>query len=284
MDENQCDEKMRRSFRLAAPDVDADSFCRTALAREADGPEKLGHRRSARQRRLNLGWAIVLAAVGGVVLGAAIVAAVTSTRATAEESPLATIDWHSDTPLELRYLPGGSIWSETYRTILSPAMSSADLSAAIKRGEKPGVRVEQCLYQNGPDFIQVGTVTDTGGPMPSGNAVEVNGRPGVLQTGMSGLLKVTSPEPDLAVEFLGAQPDASNQMTTTTAGPSGSASTGSDSWTSVTVPPANKEPIPYRDAIRLTWIVDGTRVVMLSNLSAEELIKVAQGLVLGTTQ
>lgn len=282
MDENQCDEKMRQSFRLAAPDVDADSFCRTALAREAGGPEKLGHRRSARQRRLNLGWKIAVVVVCALAVTAAVVAAVTSTRATAEDSPLATIDQHMTTELELRYLPDHGNWSETYVTILSPPMSDAELAAAIKEGKRPGVRVEQSLHQNGAWFVQVRTVTDTGEPVPSGSAVEVNSRPGVLQTGMSGLLKVT--EPDLAVEFLGAQPDASNQMTTTTAGPSGSAATGSDSSNSVSGPPANKEPIPYRDAIRLTWILEGTRVDMLSNLSAEELIKVAQGLVLGTTE
>ena len=37
----------------------------------------------------------------------------------------------------------------------------------------------------------------------------------------------------------------------------------------------------YQNAIKLTWIVDGTRVEVLSNLPLEELLKVAEGLKLG---
>ena len=280
MDENQCDERLRQTFRLAAPQVDSDSFCRTSLAREAGNAEKPRYFRRAGNRGLKLGWRIAVAAVGGVVVAAAVAAAVASSRATADESPLATLDVHMTTELELRYLPDHSNWSETYVTILSPPMSDADLAAAIKEGKKPGVRVEQSLYQNGAQFVQVRTVTDTGEPLPSGSAVEVNDRSGVLQTGISGLLQVT--EPDLPAEFLGAQPD-SRQMTTTTAGPDVSGGDGVDSSGGAPAP-ASPEPTPFHDAIRLSWIVDGTRVAMLSNLPAEELVRVGESLVLGTTK
>jgi hypothetical protein len=39
-------------------------------------------------------------------------------------------------------------------------------------------------------------------------------------------------------------------------------------------------PITYTNANDLTWIVDGSRVEMLSNLPLDELLKVAAGLVL----
>lgn len=281
MDENQRDEKMRQSFRRAAPAVDADSFCRRALDGEADGarPRRL---LPAARSRTNLGWKTAVVAMGVVIVAMAAVVAVASSRATADESPLATMDFHSTTELQLGYLPAGGGWSQTYGTILSPPLSDTELAAAIKRGEKPGVRVEQCLYQSGRYFVQVRTVTDTGEPLPPGTATQVNGERGVLETGLSGLLGVAPP--DLAVEFLGAKPGAGKQMTTTTAGPSGSGNTEPEASNIATTPQSSKEQIPYDDATRLIWTFGGSRVEMLSNLPVEELMKVAQGLVLGTTE
>jgi hypothetical protein len=310
MDEDRSDEKARQAFRRAAPPVDTDSFCQAVLARgsaggagrdpareagqpapeagqpasEASRPAKAGRRLRRADRRLRLGWKIALAAVGAVVVAGAVVAAVTSSRATADESPLATLDWHSSTELQLRYLPDSSRWSETYNAMLTPAMSDAQRAAAVARGEKPGVRVEQCLYQNGAEFVQVRTVTDTGGPLPTGTTLQMSGGPAVLETGLSGSLALTAP--DLAVEFLGAQPDAAGQMTTTTAGAAASAGAGgadSEPPEVVATAPEANEPIPYHDAIRLTWTTAGTRVAMLSNLPIDELRKVAESLVVGST-
>jgi hypothetical protein len=276
MDANDFEERAREAFRLAAPPVDTDSFCRATLAREAGRAQKTSHLLRSGDRRLRLAWKIAVATVGAAVIAGAVVAAVVSSRATADESPLATLDWHGFVPLELGYLPDHSNWSQTYWTVLEPAMSDADV-AAIKQGAKPGVRVEQCLYQNGPRFVEVRTVTDTGEPMPNGSRAEVKGRPAVVQTGLSGVLAVT--DPDLAAEFLGAQPQ--QRMTTTTAGPDVSGGVGAYSSEVAGAPPASTAPIAYRDAVRLTWIVDGTRVQMLSNLSVEELVKVGESLVLG---
>jgi hypothetical protein len=38
--------------------------------------------------------------------------------------------------------------------------------------------------------------------------------------------------------------------------------------------------VDYTNGSRLTWVVDGTRVEILSNLSVDELMKIAEGLVL----
>ena len=157
MDEKQCDEKLRQTFRLAAPQVDTDSFCRTSLAREAGNAEKTRHFRRAGNRGLKLGWKIAVAAVGGVVVAAAVAAAVASSRATADESPLATLDVHMTTELELRYLPDHSNWSETYVTILSPRCPMRILPPPSKKARsrecgssKASTRMALSLCRLGP--------------------------------------------------------------------------------------------------------------------------------------
>ena len=46
-------------------------------------------------------------------------------------------------------------------------------------------------------------------------------------------------------------------------------------------PPVMPVAFTYQNAIKLTWIVNGTRVELLSNLPLEELLEVAEGLKLG---
>lgn len=281
MDTDRYDQQARRTFLAAAPHVDTDWFCQAVLARQAGLNKEAVRRKGAEVRRPGLGWKIAFAAAGIIVVAAGVIAAVPSSRAAAGEFLAHVFNWHTTTELHLDYLPDYRDWSETYGTLLEPAMTDADI-AAIKEGrEKPGVRAEQHLYQNGSRFLQVRAVTDSGEALPSGTTVQVNGRPGMLQTGLSGLLEVT--EPDLAVEFLGAHPqDANMMMTTTTAGTDGAGSSSN----ALSKSPADlsggapKQPTPYHDAIRLTWIADGTRVEMLSDLPVAELIKVAEALIL----
>ncbi len=44
--------------------------------------------------------------------------------------------------------------------------------------------------------------------------------------------------------------------------------------------PPDMPSITYKDAVALTWVVNGTRVEILSNLPVAELQKIAEGLVL----
>jgi hypothetical protein len=279
MDTDRYDQQARRTFLAAAPHVDTDWFCQAVLARQAGLNKEAVRRKGAEVRRPRLGWKIAFAAAGTIVVAAGVIAAVPSSRAAAGEFFAHVFNWHTTTELHLGYLPDHKNWSETYGTILEPAMTDADI-AAIKEGQKPGVRAEQHLYQNTDRFLQVRAVTDSGEALPSGSTVQINGRPGVLQTGLSGLLDVT--EPNLAVEFLGSQPQDAAMMTTTTAGIDGTSLISTDVSRSTGDPSsaAHDQPIPYRDAIRLTWIVEDTRVEMLSNLPVAELVQVAEALIL----
>jgi hypothetical protein len=279
MDTDRYDQQARRAFLTAAPHVDVDWFCQAVLARETERNKEAAHRTGTKVRGRGLGWKIAVAAIGTMVVAAGVIAAIPSSRAAAGEFFAHVVNWHGTAELHLGYLPDHSNWSETYGTILEPAMTDADI-AAIKEGKKPGVRVEQRLYQNGDRFLQVRAVTDSGEALPSGTTVQIHGRAGVLQTGLSGLLDLRAP--DLAVEFLGADPQAAAMMTTTTAAPdsAGSVSTGLSESPADPSGDAHAQPVPYQNAIRLTWTVEDTRVEMLSNLPVAELIKVAEALIL----
>ena len=278
MDETRTDQEARRAFRLAAPPVDTEAFCRETLTREAGRAAK-STRRLRRVRALRLRWKIAIAATGTAVVVAAVIGALSSSGATADQFG-ANLVMHGDHGMELKYLPDQGTWSETYATVLeSPTAGTA--VTAVKEGKgKPGFRVEQCLYQSGGLFIQIRTVTDTDAPLPEGQAVEVEHTPAVLQTGLSGTLEVK--DPDLPAEFLGAKPEAGGPASTsTTASPDSFGDTDAGSSATVTDTPPNTGPVTYHESVRLTWVADGIRVEMLSNLPVPELIEVAEGLVPG---
>lgn len=130
-------------------------------------------------------------------------------------------------PLRLTYVPAGFQGIQT----------SAKVS-----GEAASIEL---TFQNADQFV---AITQTEAPaertLPAGQAITVNGQPGVLVTGLEGTTKVPVPE--------GAQLEA------------------------VGTPIA---PIAYTDGKRLTWCVGDVKIEMLSNLPVEEMLKIAESLV-----
>jgi hypothetical protein len=104
------------------------------------------------------------------------------------------------------------------------------------------------IYQKGDKFLvftQSGDITT----LPDGQAITVNGQPGILTTGLSGQYRQDVPDATGAV-------DQNNQ-------------------------PVKIQPITidYTDANKLTWVVGNTKYQLLSNLSVEEMLKIATELV-----
>jgi len=107
------------------------------------------------------------------------------------------------------------------------------------------------IYQKGDQFL-VFTKSDISNgdtTLPDGQATTINGQPGVLNTGLSGQYRQDIPDTTGMVDQNGN--------------------------------PVNIQPITidYTDANKLTWSVGNTKYEMLSNLSIEEMLKIAAELV-----
>lgn len=104
------------------------------------------------------------------------------------------------------------------------------------------------IYQKGDKFL---VFTKSGGDttLPDGEATTINGQHGVLNTGLSGQYRQDVSDTTGAVDQNGN--------------------------------PVNIQPftIDYTDANKLTWIVGNTKYEMLSNLSVEEMFRIATELV-----
>lgn len=107
------------------------------------------------------------------------------------------------------------------------------------------------IYQKGDQFLVFtkSGLSNSDAALPDGQARTINGQSGVLNTGLSGQYHQDVPDMVGAVDQNGQ--------------------------------PVNISPITidYIDANKLTWIVGNTKYEMLSNLSIEELLKVAAELV-----
>ena len=110
------------------------------------------------------------------------------------------------------------------------------------------------MYHNEEQFL---TTTQSKAPvdkaLPAGTEVTINGQKGVLVTGLEGTFECGFRIPEGAhVETFGT-------------------------------PPAGRDPyhgtIAYTDGKRLTWYAGDVKVEMLSNLSEEEMLKIAESLV-----
>ena len=253
---------------------------------------------------MRLRWKIAFGTIGAVVLAAAIIAGVPSTRAAAGDF-LAAVFHIEMKPLELGYLPEGFALGPVIQTgsveIASPAAEDGGAVAL----PQPAEEKQQSLYQNGDQFLLVTTEKGSREPLPGGEQASVNGLEAVLQTGLSGTV---DPFPAPARDAVGASGGGVASATASGAAPlgdgpsfevgtgAGTVVTGSGMVTGgtagagdsglVTTPAGDELPalpvsFTYQNAIKLTWIVDGTRVEVLSNLPLEELLKVAEGLKLG---
>jgi hypothetical protein len=123
----------------------------------------------------------------------------------------------------------------------------------------------------------------------------VKGTGAVLQTGLSGTLDFGDAPPEGTAEGLGTlQGSGSVTVINGDTVVTGVFGAGQEQGAVSVTPAADGQapagvsgqpiempafPFTYVDASRLTWVVDGTRVEVLSNLSVEELRKIAEGLV-----
>jgi hypothetical protein len=162
------------------------------------------------------------------------------------------------------------------------------------------VEAEQALYENGDQFIYIETAKGKNKDLPDGQAAKVAGEDAVILTGLTGTLSM---EPLLPG---GAKADGAAGMTVTTAAPDPAPAAGSANGPTVVTGEAGLtvsgggnggpstvagggaapavSPVIYENATSLTWIMDGTWVEIISNLPVAEIIKVAEGLVPGTSE
>jgi hypothetical protein len=236
-------------------------------------------RKGARPMRLR--WRIALGTAGAVVLAAAVIAAVPTSRAAAGGFFAGVLHIYQYTPMQASYLPAG--FQE------SPEFSAGSISVGMGPGAAvPGggaqsgqasdvVETEQALYRNGDQFVLIRTVKKDGTALPEGEKVTVKGEKAVVVTGLSGTFDFAPPA-DLGGSVNGPtniQGASGEGVITVTAGGDGQTSTQAAG-----LPPA-VAPLTYQNAVSLAWIVDGTRIEILSNLPLAELLKIAEGLVPG---
>ena len=258
---------------------------------------------------MKLRWRIALGTAGAVVLAVAVIAAVPTSRAAAGDFFAEVLHIQSGPAAELGYLPMG---------FKPEAIASAGSGSIGAQGEDLQSQ-EQTLYQSGDQFVLVKTSNDKGEPLPQGTTTQVNGLAAVLSTGLSGSATITPPELD-ATPVPGSAASATpgsgpvsivgsdgvtvvggsavitggsgvvSGSSSAVAPPSGGA-TGEGTITvsadsaggPVTVVAGEAPSLPavaYKNGNKLTWIVNGTRIEILSNLSVDELMKIAEGLVL----
>jgi hypothetical protein len=261
---------------------------------------------------MKMRWRIAFGAVGVVVLAAAVIVGVPSTRAAAGGFFAGVFNIDIMKSPQLGYLPEGfepmPVYVAGSLSVLAPeGLDAAGDVGGMEVASSGAAREEgQALYQNGDRFLVVKTATDSGEPLPEGQATEVNGASAVLRTGLSGTVEPPGP-PEGAEMGVGAETVVVSGGTTgageavapslnVQGSPAGSAGASAESGTVVVQEPddgtagapgsetqGTPPEIPsltYDDANSLTWLVDGTRVEILTNLSVEELLKIAEGLVL----
>ena len=299
----------------AAPSPQAWGQLQAKIAQEAPasgaprGAAKLTRYLRKGDRPMKLRWRVALGTAGAVVLAAAVIAAVPTSRAAAGDFFAEVLHLQSGPSATLGYLPSG---------FKAEAITSVGSGSVSAQGEDLQSQ-EQTLYQAGDRFVLVKTSTDKGEPLPQGKAASVNGAAAVLRTGLSGSATVTPPELDatpapgsgapagavtgpvtitgsagsMVVQGAGAPAAGSSAVAPPSGGTvTGSGNTSGESSISVSADssggpatvvvgePPVIAPISYENGNKLTWIVKGTRVEILSNLPLDELMKIAEGLVL----
>jgi hypothetical protein len=248
-------------------------------------------------RSMRLRWKIMFGTVSAIVLAAAVIAGVPSTRAAAGEFFAGVFHISADKPIKLTYLPQGFHAGPSY--VVGSVTASAQPAGSEGEQTQSVTQMQQeAFYQSGSQFILVRSTTGTSPATPEGRAAAVNGRPAVLQTGLSGTVggppaptdtqgkTLTDTRGRLAqtVQEGGQTENGAETTPETVIVEAGDVQFGTESAGQKTENagegPATIPSITYEDASSLTWIVDGTRVEVLSNLPLAELQKVAEGLVL----
>jgi hypothetical protein len=142
---------------------------------------------------------------------------------------------------------------------LNPTYIPEELTGSGMGGFGPDGEYEEAVemkYYNDRQFVSIiQTKAPADRTLPSGTEVTVNGQPAVLVTGLEGTY-------DYGFYIF------DDTLTETSGTPSASAQASPDS-----------KSITYTDGKRLTWYVGDVKVEMFSNLSEEELLKIAGSLV-----
>jgi hypothetical protein len=288
----------------AAPAPQAWSQLQANLAEATGAAKKHTNPLQKGDRPMKLRWRIALGTAGAVVLAAAVIAAVPTSRAAAGDFFAEVLHLQSGPSATLGYLPSG---------FKADAIASAGSGSIGAQGEDLQSQ-EQTLYQSGDQFVLVKTSNDKGEPLPQGKTAQVNGLATVLSTGLSGSATIAPPELDAApvsgasaaatagsgpVNIVGSDgvtvvggSGVVSGSSSAVAPPSGSAVIAGEGTITVSVDSsggpatvvAGEAPslpaVAYKNGNKLTWVVNGTRVEILSNLSVDELMKIAEGLVL----
>jgi hypothetical protein len=129
-------------------------------------------------------------------------------------------------------------------------------------------------FVNGEQFIAITErAAQAGEGLPEGEAMTVNGQDASLVTGLAGTLelKPEEPSPEEAVsegvEVVVVEAEAVVSIDESEeAGPEASEAALPDS-------------MDYSDASQLTWVVDGVKLELLSTLSPDEMLRVAESMV-----
>ena len=266
----------------ASPAPLALSRLQARLAEEMLTPN---HRLSAQQGgfRMKLRWKIACGITGSVIIAAATVALVPSARATAGDFLghifIVSSDGSGATvgAFRLDYVPESVRGGDS-------ALMFGSVSGAPDAGGADTAQQSEVVFQNGDAFLAVKTgVPATGESLPDGPATTVKGHPAVLNTGLSGTYEMESPPAPPA----GTPAEGGTHLET---GTGADAASGLESGTHVGATSAaatvasgvDQKPITrsivYTGANKLTWDSDGTRIELLSNLSVEEMMKIAEGM------
>jgi len=315
----QVTDSLKTMAAQASPSPQAWSHLQASIAKEAGGAKKHTHSLRRGDRPMKRRWRIALGTAGAVVIAAAVIAAVPTSRAAAGDFFAEVFNIESGPIAELGYLPAG------FESGPDVVAGSASIVGAPGEDAQPPQQQEQALYKNGDQFLLVKTSNDSGGPLPKGQVAAVNGQVAVLTTGLSGAWDgLPAPAGGQAVSVSGeAQiapagvgggqlvpiapgaggatlapasggvtivPASGEQPATIVVGGDGSVISESGTSVAVDTPggaatvvggtPPDMPSITYKDANALTWVVNGTRVEILSNLPVAELQKIAEGLVL----
>jgi anti-sigma factor ChrR (cupin superfamily) len=229
----------RLQARLAKEARPSPSWLPTWLQRLAPG---VGRINQIFEGGVTMKKGFALTAIAALVIALSVMAFVPSVRAQAGE--ILSV-WFS--VRDGRAVISGPVeFIPLYPTYLPAGLQSSSGFGIKVRGEPS----TEMAYRSGDQFV---AITQTKAPadraLPAGQKMTVNNQPAVLVTGLKGTFEYGLPIPEGAqVETFGT-------------------------------PPAEHGPIAYTDGKRLTWYVGDVKVEMLSNLSEEEMLKIAESLV-----
>ncbi len=259
----------------AAPSSQALSHLQDRIVEEVRTPPATRFRRKG-DRRMKMRWRIAFGTLGAIVLAAAIIGGVPSTRAAAGQFFATVFHIGPADQVQFGYLPEGFDAQPAFMT--GSAMSD----------DGPAVQQQQTVYQKGDQFIAVTTSDGTDQALPEGQSADVNGVSAVLRTGLSGT--VGGPGPGMPKDGITTNTPVSGvagpviveggNVQSAGEGPSTQSAGGAEPSTQTAGKGPAISPITYDNANSLTWNLDGTKVEVLTNLSVDELQKIAEGLVL----